>query len=183
MRDVLLRWSTGTVDVDEVLRHVVGAFEATFEGRVRSYYLTGSFTDGTARPFSDVDLSVIFRGSLPAAEEEAALALARACAVVSPRELDVAALGEPIPHPLRVTGIKLGSRLLYGEEVRETIPLPPLEEYLRHAMDLTFRLVAGFRGPGVILAVPPTVPDAAAEFLGYVTESGTTGASTTAPAT
>ena len=76
MRKIALRWSTGRPNVDEILRHVVGAFETTFEGRVRSYYLTGSFADYTAQAFSDIDLSLLFRGSLATAEEAAALTLA-----------------------------------------------------------------------------------------------------------
>jgi predicted nucleotidyltransferase len=169
--------------VDEILRHVVGAFETTFEGRVRSYYLTGSFADGTAQPFSDIDLSLLFRGGLAAAEEEAAFKLTRECAEASTSELDVATLGDPIVYPLRVTGIKLGSHLLYGEDVREAMPLPPLEEYVRHAMDLTFRLISGFRGPDATLSVRAAVPDPGAEFLGYITGGATTGRGTTAPST
>lgn len=180
MRKIALRWSTGRPNVDEILRHVVGAFETTFEGRVRSYYLTGSFADDTAQAFSDIDLSLLFRGSLAAAEEAAALTLARECAAANTSDLDLAALGEPIVYPLRVTGIKFGSQLLYGEDVRESMPLPPLEEYVRHAMDVTFRMISGFRGPEATLTVPAAVPDPEAEFFGYATGDATTGGGTTA---
>jgi hypothetical protein len=65
MKSISLLHSTGHREVDGILEGVVGLFELLFPGRVSGYYLTGSFSDGTAIPGSDIDMSVLFRGSFP----------------------------------------------------------------------------------------------------------------------
>jgi predicted nucleotidyltransferase len=47
--------------VDDTLRATVAAFEATFPGRVRGYYVQGSRADGSGLSTSDLDLCIVFR--------------------------------------------------------------------------------------------------------------------------
>ena len=71
-------WNAGEVgdpEIDRVLRGFVGACDAAFPGRVRAYYLTGSWADGTgvrtpgdALNSSDIDVTVVFAGALSDAE-------------------------------------------------------------------------------------------------------------------
>jgi len=70
---------TGIAHIDNIVRALIDTVEASFPGRVRSYYLGGSYSDGTAvggdgdeSPHSsDVDLFVIFRDTIR--EGEAAM--------------------------------------------------------------------------------------------------------------
>jgi hypothetical protein len=165
-----------------ILEGVIGIYETAFPGQIGGYYLTGSHAEGNALPVSDIDLTVLFKGRRIEPELEArADRLADCCCLVSPVELDIAPVGEEIPYPLRAVSLKLGSRLVYGEDLRDRVPLPPREEYVRHAMDLASRLLVRLQGakgdPSQVVAPP----DPADEFLGYARsevpapESGTTG--------
>ena len=57
---ITLTASTASDRADRALRQVIGVFEAAFPGRVRAYYMDGSFADGTGLATSDVDLTVVF---------------------------------------------------------------------------------------------------------------------------
>ena len=37
--------------------------------------------------------------------------------------------------------LKLGSRLIYGEDTRDRLPLPSMEAYVQHAMNVTYRML------------------------------------------
>lgn len=60
MSYVSLLDSAGNREVDNILRGVIGIFESVFPDRIRGYYLTGSYTDGTAVPASDIDVDILF---------------------------------------------------------------------------------------------------------------------------
>jgi predicted nucleotidyltransferase len=168
MAEIALLTSTDNQRVDEILRGIVGLFETVFPDRVRGYYLLGSFMEGTARPVSDIDLCILFKnGFTDADEERTADRIVEHCARISPVELDVSPLSEAIPFPLRAVNVKLASRVIYGEDIRDRMPLPPMDAYMRHAMDLAFRLIARSRHPAEVLTFPLDYPDAEGEFYGY----------------
>jgi hypothetical protein len=160
--------STGDEKVDAVLEGVIGLYELLFPQRVAGYYLTGSLSDGTAMPGSDIDLFVLFRGSFPSeAEVERVDRAAALCGRLSPIELDITPLGEEIPWPLRAVSLKLGSRLIYGEDTRDRLPLPSMEAYVRHAMDVACRMLLRLRPGSECLVLPLQYPDPNGEFYGY----------------
>jgi predicted nucleotidyltransferase len=167
MPSIHLLHSTGNAPIDNILRGLIGLFETVFPERIRGYYLLGSFADATALPDSDIDLCVLFKDSFKDDEEARASALVEHCARISPVELDVAPIGEPIPYRLRAVNVKLASRLLYGEDIRDTIPLPQIDAYARDALDLAFRLICRLRQNPPLLTVPLNYPDPAGEFYGY----------------
>lgn len=168
MKEISLLTSTGSETADAVLEGVIGLFELLFPGRVSGYYLTGSLSDGSAMPESDVDLFVLFKGpSLSEADEQKADQTAYLCGKLSPIELDITPLGEAIPWPLRAVSLKLGSRLIYGEDTRDRVPLPTLDAYTRHAMDVTYRMLLRLRPGTESLTFPLRHPDPDAEFFGY----------------
>jgi predicted nucleotidyltransferase len=170
---VVLTLSTGHERIDAVLRGIVGIWEMAFPGRIRAYYLTGSYSDGTALPTSDIDLSILFRGGFTHEREEAAAdELADHCAQISPVELDLVPLAEEIPFPLRAASIKLASQLIYGEDVRERMLLPPPADYVRQAMELTARLLRRLHGTGDGLPFPLDYPDPDGPFYGYDRSDG-----------
>ena len=56
--------ATGDDRADETLRALVTACEAAFPGRVRNYLLSGSYAGGDATPESDLDIGVLFQGTV-----------------------------------------------------------------------------------------------------------------------
>jgi hypothetical protein len=167
MTDIDLLFSTGEASVDAVLRGVIGVFEQVFPERVRGYYLTGSYADGSAMPSSDIDLTILYHGrTLGEQDERAADRLAASCALICPIELDVAALAQEIPYPLRAVSLKLDSRLLFGEDARPAVSLPSREAYARHATDLALRLLSRLHRQGP-LACPIDYPEPDDPFFGY----------------
>lgn len=159
---------TGNGRVDAILRGVIGIFETLFPGRIRGYYLTGSFHDGSATPLSDIDLLILFSGGfVDEGEEETACRTAEYCSLLSPIELDLVPLSEPVSFPLRAVSLKRASRLLYGEDVRDQIPLPPLDAYVRQVMRVASQVVARLRPDLSVLTFPLDYPHPEAEFFGY----------------
>ena len=163
--DLPLLTTTGDPGADAVLRGLVGAFESAFPGRVRAYYLTGSHADGTAVATSDLDVGVLFVGELEGDEAARARRLARACAQLSPIELDLTPRGER--RALGDVRLKLGSVPIYGEDIRDRVTLPPMALWERVPFYGARRLIARVRGDPDRLVVPLVYPDPAGEFFGY----------------
>jgi hypothetical protein len=154
--------------VDAVLGDLVASLEARFPGRIRAYYLIGSFADGTAVATSDLDLKIIFQERLdPATEAQPAQQVVAACAQRSPIGVDVVFIGEDDVLTVGDLDIKLGSRLLAGEDIRERMPLWPIELLARVLMHELIRFIARARGTPGPLIVPLNYPDPAGEFYGY----------------
>jgi predicted nucleotidyltransferase len=90
MTEIILSASTGSEPIAAMLRGVVGIFEPMFADRIRSYYVEGSYADGTEVPTSDLDLTIVskdrFRDN---AERDTAAQLAGHCAGLSGVELDI----------------------------------------------------------------------------------------------
>ncbi len=105
--------SSGSEKIDEILRTLIAAFETTFPGRVRGYYLLGSYAEGNAVALSDVDLALIFKGELEEGEQDRAAQLGETCGQASPVRLDTLVRGEE-GLTWETVGLKLGSVLLYG---------------------------------------------------------------------
>ena len=124
MAEIALLACTGHEPIDRALRGIVGAYEAAFPGRVRGYYLLGSYAEGNAVAVSDVDANVLFADAfVDAAERERAEALRRACDGLSPVRLDLLVRDERSMHPLDVR-LATNAVLLYGEDTRARLPLP-----------------------------------------------------------
>lgn len=62
---ITLSASSQSEGVDAVLRGLIGIYETVFPGRIYSYYLLGSYADGSATAISDIDLMLIFRERPP----------------------------------------------------------------------------------------------------------------------
>lgn len=67
----MLIHTVGKASVDDLLSQVAELYETKFPGRVRGYYLTGSYAEGDAVDGSDIDLYILFKGAF-ISEEEAA---------------------------------------------------------------------------------------------------------------
>ena len=61
MESVALLDSTGNDKADAILQNIVGIYERAFPNRIRSYYVVGSYADGTAVSTSDIDACIVFK--------------------------------------------------------------------------------------------------------------------------
>lgn len=160
----------GTPSIDHVLSQIVQRYEAQFPGRIRACYLTGSYAEGNAVGWSDIDVYVLFKDAF-VSEEEAAQAkqLEHALASLTPLRLDLHAGSEQsldrLPGFLR-TAIKKTSVLLYGEDTREHMSLPGREEYTRDATEVALQFLLWLHQVEKI-TYPLAYPDPDGAFFGY----------------
>src|SRR5437879_1115456 len=98
--DIELCATTGLEDLDELLRGLIILFETSFPTRIQSYYLGGSCSDGTAVGHdgspnsSDLDLFVIFHGTVEEAEKTTFQSLVVASRLMSHIQIDANAYAE-----------------------------------------------------------------------------------------
>lgn len=166
----MLLHTVGKAPVDGLLSQVVELYEATFPGRVRGYYLTGGYAEGDAVDGSDIDLYILFKKAF-VSEDEATQAqhTVLSCAQLSPIRLDFTASSEQSQENLRSyvrVAIKQQSKLLYGEDTRESMSLPTREEYKRDATDAALEFLLRLHETDVI-TYPLDYPDPEGAFFGY----------------
>jgi len=166
---------SGNTQVDDIVRGLVGIYEAVFPGRVRGYYLTGSHAEGDATALSDLDLCVVLKGDFADAEEaQRARRLNQVfyTARLTPIRLDIPARAESALSPLDRVLLKLASRVVYGEDICDDIALPDLPSYRRATTRMAVqnaRIVLrgrDLRGPETLI-FPLDYPDRHEEFHGY----------------
>ena len=190
--DIELCSTTKIEHIDDLLRGLVSLFEISFPGRIRSYYLSGSYSDGTAVGHdrspnsSDVDLLVIFRGKIDEAEEAVFHRLLSAARLISPIPLDANAYSEDdlLLQPRKGatqtsfnnTRIKVASILIYGEDLRSVLPEVPFSHYVLDVIESGVFHMGIPRQSGnliypleVPLIYPLAYPNANSKFYGYDT--------------
>lgn len=128
--------STGDELCDQIVSGVLGAFEVTFPGRVLCCYLRGSRARGAEVAGSDLDLYIVFKDRFAdRAEAERAEALNSACAQISPVVLETLLIGENRLYDNdaleAALDIRLAARLLYGADLRSTLPAFDAPQYVR----------------------------------------------------
>lgn len=168
MDSVELLATTGTETIDDIVRGLVAVFEAGFRGRVRGYYLLGSYADGAAVGISDIDLLALFIGAMGQSERAQAERLVEGRQLLSATRLDIVLCDEASISD-EVVLLRYGGRLVYGEDTRERLPLPPLTDYTRATMDVARYFMARILRGVERLDYPLSYPNPAGEFYGYDT--------------
>ncbi|WIG57817.1 MAG: hypothetical protein OJF49_000562 [Ktedonobacterales bacterium] len=166
---VTLEATTGNKRADSALRGLIGIYEVAFPGRIHGCYVEGSHADGTGLDTSDLDLELVFKERFASDVEcEAANRLGSACADLSCVELDVSVVDEAGlaggAHPL----FKLASVLVYGEDIRDRVPLISIEAWTRNRMHAAYWLMNVVLGRPAPVRRPLMYPDPEDEFRGYV---------------
>ncbi len=170
MSGVVLAASTGDENVDALLREVISHVEQALPARIRGYYVVGSHADGSALPASDIDLDIVVKGRLDDEATQAARAIA--LDIVNGYATSRAAdLGASLMHEARMQGIgnpafKLASLFLYGQDIRDDLPLTSSEEWARQLMHSMYLVTGRERGLSA-LTYPLDYPDPHGEFYGY----------------
>ena len=91
MTNITLIASTGVENVDAIACEIIGKVEQSFPGRIRGYYLEGSYADGTAVATSDIDLRVVFKRSLTSDERQEFAQISDKCQKNTSIELGITA--------------------------------------------------------------------------------------------
>lgn len=147
---------------------VVAAFEARFPGRLRACYVEGSYADGSFGPSSDLDLVVVFAGSFIAPSERvAAHALATTCATLATIELDIGVEDERGLERGAKPALKLAAVNIYGDDIRNNLPLIAIEDWTRDRMHSSWWRIARLFARPAVIALPLDYPEPDAPFLGY----------------
>jgi predicted nucleotidyltransferase len=167
--EISLVGMTGNVELDMALYGVVGLGHIAFPGRVLGCYLVGSHANGEAVQASDVDVVVVFKGSLQPGEAERFMAFQRFCWLLGKVEVDVSLVAEAWLRERGAVHLKLSSLLLQGEDVREQLPLMSLELWLRECMHKPYQFIERSRplAEDEPLRYPLRPPDPSGEFYGY----------------
>jgi predicted nucleotidyltransferase len=152
---------------NEILRGVIGLLTLAFRQRVRAVYLMGSYHQETAVSRSDLDLLIIFKGRVTEAEQNRCRQLGRYATRISPIRIDVVPRGETQLRQTGLTGAKLSSLLLFGDDIVQSLPWEPLSSYLPQLVAGCSSTIRELRGNAVALSYPLVAPDPADEFLGY----------------
>jgi predicted nucleotidyltransferase len=167
MSNLTILYKTDVAAVNEALSTLIRCLEEAFTGRIRAYYLHGSYADGSAVDTSDVDVTVLFKERLHSdAEHQSVQILIKE--FPSKVQLDVSIEDEVTLLTQADPAFKLAGQLLYGEDIRDQLPLMPIAAWTRDRMHTSYwRMVKLFhRLPPV--QQPLFYPDPTDEFYGYV---------------
>lgn len=166
-----LAYSTSHHKINRILQGVIGVFEKVFLGRIRGYYLQGSYGSSNTIPNSDLDLYVIFKENFhDPVEAMKAMSLGQSCAQISSVLLEIKPFAEAQLSLSENAGIALNfkhsTQFLYGEDIRNQLPTPSSENWMRWAMHAPTASLLATR-TAELLIFPLNYPDSQAEFYGY----------------
>jgi hypothetical protein len=161
--------STRNILADRTLQQVITAYEATFPTRIRAYYIEGSYANATNVTSSDLDVLLIFKDEFVDDEQQQAEELANQQSTICTLELDIEYKDEQSLISGVSPTLKFGSTLLYGEDIRDSLPLIPLAEWTRDRMHSSLWRTVHICHRPPIVRYPLTYPDPQDEFYGYTT--------------
>lgn len=181
MSDALvLNASAGNAQIDEITAGVIRVFETQFPDRIGGYYFQGSCADQATTALSDIDLRIVFHTPLSQAEHEAFLRLRTGLKQVSSRPLDLTYSDavtlrkadtfrfQPDYDPVfAAVTLKNASTLVFGEDMRDQIPVVRRAVSTRTYMHFPYIVLAGQRKHPAQLPYPLPFLDSADAFFGY----------------
>jgi predicted nucleotidyltransferase len=168
MNRVMLTTSTGNNSIDAMLQELIIVLNTRFPNRIHSYYIEGSYADNSGIATSDIDLLIVFKENFENEQEKTdAEALALRSAAPYACELDVIVLNESGLSKGVSPNFKMGSILLYGQDIRSKFPLISLNEWTCDRMHSSWWRTARLFKRGSVITYPLDYPDPAAEFYGY----------------
>jgi len=167
VKNISLQNTLGHPQVDAIVQKVIQTYEDTFPGHIAAYYIEGSYADQTSLTTSDIDLLIVFRGRF-ANEDTCGLAERLWTSDQGgSQEVDISVVDEDNLRAGVHPNVKLGGRLLYGEDVCSLYPLVPIETWTRERMHAAYWLLVNVYHRRTPVRLPLTFPAPADEFYGY----------------
>ncbi len=167
MNDIQRRATISRDVIDGALRATIAALEAAFPGRIRGYYVEGSYADGTGVATSDLDLVVVFIGACDDVERARAIHVGTSRTSIGAVEFDVVVTDEAELARGAYPTLKLGSQCVYGEDIRDSLALLPIEEWTRQRMHAAYTLIVRVFDRPVPVRYPLNYPDPCGDYYGY----------------
>ena len=163
---ITLKQSTGDIQIDSLLIEIITEYEAELLGCVSGYYVMGSYADGSGVGSSDLDVCLVI-GDCQLGERERARVLAEMWKAKSQVELDIEIEEKEHLSQGIAPNFKYGSIWLYGEDIRQDIPLVPLRVWTRDRMHSSYWRTVQLFGRSTPVCMPLEYPDPQGEFFGY----------------
>ncbi len=160
--------TTGSVVADRIVQGIVTLFEHIFPNYLCACFVEGSYANQSAVATSDLDLTLVLSTPFTSTQEqELAADLLSTCQHLSTLELDITLTDMPRLQQSADPMFKLGAHLLYGQDVRGSIPLMPITLWTQQRMHAAFwLLVHVFQRPQPI-TLPLSFPRPDDQFYGY----------------
>ncbi|HEX8996825.1 MAG TPA: nucleotidyltransferase domain-containing protein [Ktedonobacterales bacterium] len=159
--------TTGDARVDLALADVRSTFDVAFSARILGWYALGSYADDSAIAASDLDLTVVFAGAMSDEERQRAERLRASLVQRCPVELDIELEDEQTLARGASPNFKLGSALVWGEDIRERLPLVSLAAWTRDRMHSSWWRIARLFARPTVITLPVEYPEPADPFRGY----------------
>lgn len=164
---IQLAQSTNNARTNRLIAAIISIYEAAFPERLRGYYLVGSYGDDTPIAGSDIDMTIIVKGTITLDEQLRFSQIKTACRDLAPIHLDLPVIAEADFADTDTVAVKIASKFVYGEDTREKIPIPPMDTYLQKISTPTQRgLTVRFRSDTVTLPLDYPIPDD--PYYGYI---------------
>jgi hypothetical protein len=155
--------------VKNIIRDLIDVYEANFPGCIAGYYVEGSYADQTSVATSDIDIVIVFRDRFADKQMHmAAEQLWESLGQPSTIELDIAVIDEDGLRGGVRPNLKLGSQLIYGEDVCQRYPLIALDNWAFERMHAAYWLCIMVYHRLLPVHLPLDFPDPNDEFFGYI---------------
>lgn len=167
MKEIPLHGSLGHPLMDAVVQEVIQAYEAAFPGQIAAYYIEGSYADHTQLSTSDLDLVIVFRTRFADAEVQSRAGRIWTSHHLGTPEVDITVVEEDSLQGGVPPTLKLGGRLLYGQDICRRYPLLPIAAWTRERMHAAYWLLIKVYHRPTPAHLPLTFPAPLDEFYGY----------------
>jgi predicted nucleotidyltransferase len=157
---------------ETIFQEVIRLYESTFPGQIAAYYVEGSVADQTNLVTSDIDLVIVFSGQF-AQENTRQIAeqLWNQNNQEMAVEVDITAIDEQQLQKGVQPNLKLGSQLIYGQDICSKYPLLPIADWARERMHASYWLTINIHPRPKPVQLPLIYPDEQNEFYGYLTRT------------
>lgn len=160
------------ISIEQLVNSVVTMTVTMFKERVLSIYLSGSLSRSQMTLSSDIDLIVVFRGSVPPEEEKHFMEFRSILQTLSPLRLDMWVEPEDKMKERPASASMRASQCLYGQPFLKDVPLQTIEAYSMRSIHKAIHYMTVLRGRPQINPSPLDYPDSQDIYFGYTKQGG-----------